>query len=277
MKRIIYLLVTSLMIGISLATCTKDEFEEQPEMFQNYLDGVLLLPEDEYAKLPVAKNPDIDLKGLFATNLNTPPVRHQGIEGSCVAWGTTYCARSIMWRKNHLALIWSTSTNIFSPEYVYNQIKLSNSCASGSYVKRGLDLLMNQGACRWSIMPYTDLICSTLPNSAQKSDALKYKTTGYATVSKNVNSIKAQIAYGTPVIVAGPVDNNFYNLANGVILKARGTSMGNHCYCVVGYDDSKNAFKVQNSWGTNWGSSGFGWIDYGYISQWWTEAYIIIN
>ena len=31
---------------------------------------------------------------------------------------------------------------------------------------------------------------------------------------------------------------------------------------VVGYSDEYNAFKVVNSWGENWGSDGFVWIDY---------------
>ncbi len=31
---------------------------------------------------------------------------------------------------------------------------------------------------------------------------------------------------------------------------------------VIGYNDTKNAFKVMNSWGTKWGDNGFAWIDY---------------
>lgn len=44
----------------------------------------------------------------------------------------------------------------------------------------------------------------------------------------------------------------------------------NHCVLIVGWDDSKQAWLVKNSWGTNWGSDcGFGtergyiWIKYG--------------
>ena len=31
---------------------------------------------------------------------------------------------------------------------------------------------------------------------------------------------------------------------------------------IVGYDNSKRAFKVANSWGSDWGDNGYGWIDY---------------
>ena len=44
----------------------------------------------------------------------------------------------------------------------------------------------------------------------------------------------------------------------------------NHCVTIVGWDDSKQAWLVKNSWGTGWGSTcGFGtergyiWIKYG--------------
>jgi len=83
---------------------------------------------------------------------------------------------------------------------------------------------------------------------------------------------------GFPIIVVGPVYTNFDNLADGGILKATsGTNRGTHAYMVVGYDDSKNAFKFQNSWGTGWSSAGLGWIDYDYVSQWWKEAYMLVD
>jgi hypothetical protein len=31
---------------------------------------------------------------------------------------------------------------------------------------------------------------------------------------------------------------------------------------IVGFDDGQQAFKVQNSWGTQWGEQGFAWIAY---------------
>lgn len=43
---------------------------------------------------------------------------------------------------------------------------------------------------------------------------------------------------------------------------------------VVGYDDSKNAFKLVNSWGQNWSDRGFGWIDYSFFYQVVREGYV---
>ncbi|MEB3293003.1 MAG: C1 family peptidase [Synechococcales bacterium] len=48
-----------------------------------------------------------------------------------------------------------------------------------------------------------------------------------------------------------------------------------HAMVAVGYDDSKNAIKVRNSWGAEWGDRGYGWLPYEYILQkqttsWWS-------
>ena len=113
--------------------------------------------------------------------------------------------------------------------------------------------------------------------STENTEAAAYKISSYATVTRSVNAIKSFLASGYPVIVGGPVDRGFMNLRSGAVLTKRKGSLGGHCYCVVGYDDAKNAFKFQNSWGTNWASAGFGWIDYNYISSWWSELYVLNN
>lgn len=37
--------------------------------------------------------------------------------------------------------------------------------------------------------------------------------------------------------------------------------------CAVGYDDSKNALLVRNSWGTDWGIGGYFWLPYEFVTQ----------
>ncbi len=53
----------------------------------------------------------------------------------------------------------------------------------------------------------------------------------------------------------------------GVYIKGPTTAQnyfrGTHCICIVGYDDTKKAWLMRNSWGTGWGMSGYCWIGYG--------------
>jgi len=276
--KLVSLIIAIVAVGaVALFNACQKEVESEltePEVSTYYSLGCELLPSDEYAKLPIAFTPKVAVKATVL-DLNVPPVGDQGGEGSCVAWGTTYAARSINWQASHPA-DWSQSVNIFSPEYVYNQIKVRRSCSSGSYVTKGLDLLVAQGVCTWTSMPYTDVSCTLLPTTAQKTEAALYKISGYGTVTRTTDVIKSFLAAGKPVVVAGPVNNAFMYLASGAVLTTfEGSSLGGHCYCVVGYDDTKGAFKFMNSWGASWATGGFGYIAYGYETTWWTEAYAI--
>jgi C1A family cysteine protease len=48
---------------------------------------------------------------------------------------------------------------------------------------------------------------------------------------------------------------------------------GGHAVVAVGYDDNRQigdetgAIKVRNSWGRNWGESGYGWLPYRYVEE----------
>ena len=195
---------------------------------------------------------------------NTPPILNQGQEGSCVAFATAYAAASTL-EHNFKGI-----TNPRSPEYVYNQIKLSG-CPNGTYISRGLNLIKDQGVCSWNEMPYTDVECSTQPNTTQKSAASTHKFTTWATIDKtNINNVKTLLSMNLPIIIAVTVDGSFDNLssANNWIWKSHsGAVRGGHAICVVGYDDAKQAFKVQNSWGTSWGDHGFFWINYAFFAK----------
>jgi Cysteine protease len=238
--------------------------------------GCLLLPTEKYLSINLKDASRSLLKTAPSVlNLNTPPVGNQGSEGSCVAWGTTYAGRSINWQALNPAA-WDQSVNIFSPEYIYDQIKTGD-CSGGSYVTNGLDFLVNNGAVPWNIMPYSDLNgCSLVPTADQVAIAANYKVASYNRVSITATDIKAALVSGKPVIVAGPVNRSFEYLTGATVLTTfSGKNLGGHCYCVVGYDDSKQAFKIQNSWGTTWGSNGFGYIGYNYVAKWFQEAYVL--
>jgi C1A family cysteine protease len=277
MKKLSIIVLALTVAMLVFVSCNKENPSGTNEQttFQ-YSLGCQFLPADQYAALPVVNAPEIELKTLpKSVTISTPPIGDQGDQGSCVAWGTTYAGRSIDWYITSSLTSYSYSTDIFSPAYVYNQIKIST-CASGAYVVTGLNLLKSQGVCTWTLMPYNASDCSTMPNSTQKAQAASYKISSYGTVAINATTIKTFLSTNKPVIVAGPVNTAFENLGNGQILgKFTGSSLGGHCYCIIGYDDTKGAFKFQNSWGTGWGSSGYGWISYTYITSWWQEAYVI--
>ena len=75
-----------------------------------------------------------------------------------------------------------------------------------------------------------------------------------------VQEIKRHLAAGTPLVVGIPVYPDFDTLSepNPVYDDTSGTQRGGHAVVIVGYDDRRSAFKIANSWGTDWGSEVMG-------------------
>jgi len=203
-------------------------------------------------------------------NLIAPPVGNQGGEGSCGAWAQGYYQASTRYYYRNNMTSYSYSTNIFSPEYLYNYsqyISPANygNCANGgSSVLDNNNILSTYGICTWAQMPYTSGTCTTLPNSTQFADAANHKfTNGYVMYNDTV-AIKNLLITNHPVLFCVVVDDNFYHAGPGFIWRTLGPIIiaSPHAVTCVGYDDSKHAFKVVNSWGTGWGSAGFIYIDY---------------
>ena len=200
-------------------------------------------------------------------SLQMPPVQNQGGEGSCVPFATTYAARSAEQFYRSGALNYSYSTNIFSPEFVYNQIKTSD-CGSGTGVVTALNFMISTGACTWQSMPYSGINgCSLLPTASQTTEAANYKIASYSKiVSSDIAAIKTMIVNKHPVVITVATDQTFWDAQPGFIWKSYTNSPGvSHSLVICGYDDAKHAYKVMNSWGTAWGEMGFSWIDYDFL------------
>lgn len=209
-----------------------------------------------------------------------PPVGDQGSLGSCVAFATGYAAKT--YQEGH-DREWgvTTSNHIFSPSYIYNQIHVSNTPdGGGTYIGSALSLLETQGCTTLDDMPYNGAVYGyqTQPTSQQTANAANHKIMSWEYLpSGNYNEIKSQLAKKNPVVIAIPVYPDFDSISpsNEVYDNTSGTSRGNHALCVVGYDDSKNAVKIINSWGTGWGLNGYGWISYNLIQDLSLSAYVI--
>lgn len=209
-------------------------------------------------------------------SLVMPPVGYQGSEGSCVAWSVGYAARSCMQYYATNAVSYSNATNIFSPEFVFNQIKFGTNCGASAMMD-AMSLMVNKGVCTWQSMPYSAANgCSLMPTSAQTTEAANYRVSSYAMVSPgDQKTIKTMIASKKPIPFTCNIDYNFKYATVGTIWKTYAGFAGSHAMVICGYDDAKNAYKVMNSWGTAWGDGGYIWIDYNLLPTISYEAYVM--
>jgi C1A family cysteine protease len=198
-------------------------------------------------------------------SLVMPSVRYQGTEGSCVAFAVAYARSAEQYYKTG-ATSYNDGVNVFSPEYIFNQVKTTTSCM-GSAVMPSMELLKSQGVCTWQSMPYSATNgCSLMPTDAQRAEAANYKIASYSMiVDEDITAIKTMIASNHPVIASFTIDHGFYSAYPGFIWDTLTGNSGGHTMAICGYDDAKHAYKAINSWATNWGDAGYIWIDYDFF------------
>lgn len=76
--------------------------------------------------------------------------------------------------------------------------------------------------------------------------------------ASTTDDIKAWVVNKGPVVVGTDWYNDMFYPENfSGYLKPTGGLAGGHCWLIVGYSASEDAFHMQNSWGTGWGVNGY--------------------
>jgi hypothetical protein len=215
--------------------------------------------------------PRIDLSDNF------PPAGNQGEQGSCTAWATAYALKSYQER---MEIGWSLTTSdghfdpnhVFSPAFIYNQINQGRD--GGSLPSEALQLIVDRGAATWATMPYDPSDYRSQPSSLAFQEAANFKAAEMK-VADDTQAIKTALANRLPVVAGIFVYKSLYQLrgTNPVYQLADvscspDNSCG-HAVTIVGYDDDKygGAFKIINSWGSDWGDEGYFWLPYQFARQ----------
>jgi hypothetical protein len=90
------------------------------------------------------------------------------------------------------------------------------------------------------------------------------KTTVPSSDDINDLRVKAWLATSGPVTAEIYATEDFKNYGGGIyeFTYEDAGEDSNHGVVLVGYDDTEQAWLIQNSWGENWGDGGFAWIAY---------------
>ncbi|WP_199322772.1 MULTISPECIES: C1 family peptidase [Calothrix] len=231
----------------------------------------------------------IDLSFWFS------PVRDQGSLKSCTAFAAIALLEYFQNRN------FGKSTDA-SPLFLYkaarNKMNLEGDL--GVSIRETMKVLALFGVPPEQSWPYEEDKVNEEPPPycyayAQNYKTLKYFLLDYAgiTTESLLFQIKAVLAAGFPCIFGLTLYSSAYEETNSKTGHIpypdpdKDKVVGGHTAVVVGYDDfkfircadrkhySKGAFLIRNSWGTEWGVNGYGWLPYDYVlagltSAWWS-------
>jgi cathepsin L len=128
------------------------------------------------------------------------------------------------------------------------------------------DFFLKTGTTVQAKYPY-----SGTPNTP-KEMALPFRCSAWGYVSKEDEApapevLKAALLRHGPLAVSLLTTPKFKAYKGGVFSEQNppnpNNAKHNHAVLLVGWDDSRGAWKIKNTWGTKWGEQGFMWIAYG--------------
>lgn len=213
-----------------------------------------------------------------------PRIQNQGKVASCVGWAAGYSAFSI---QQAILNDWkgqtdNITTNAFSAMFIFNQIKITH-CGNGSFIDSAMTLLQGTGDLYTNEFDDDKSDCKRQPTRSEFERAATHKIMDFKTLFEprdpkriKINKTKLSLIQNRPVIIGMKLPSSFQKLRKGAKTwfprPNEPASMG-HAMTVIGFDDSKSAFEIMNSWSKDWGNKGFIWVKYEHFAKYVAYAF----
>jgi hypothetical protein len=221
------------------------------------------------------------LPGYLAAGL----VLDQGEEGACTGFGLAGVVNYLLWLRSGFKI---TAEDQVSTRMLYHLARFYDEwpgeAYEGSSCRGALKGWHRHGVCREKLWPYRykGRVRFVRPGDGWDRDALSRPLGVYYRIDRqSVVDMQAAIFHTGAIYVSANVHSGWelkpykrrVSHDSLPVIKPSASGVGGHAFALVGYND--RGFIVQNSWGENWGASGFAvllyedWVENG------TDAWVM--
>jgi len=203
------------------------------------------------------------------------PVRDQGNCGSCWAFGTVGSLESAILLKDGVS-------GDLAEQYLVSCNSDDWGCDGGWWAHdyhewKFLAAQLAAGARYESDFPYTATDAPCLGPYRAHEKIADWVYIGGENSVPSTAAIKQAIYDHGPVSAAVCVNTAFKSYTGGVFNPSTWCFSINHAIVLVGWDDSRGAWRLRNSWGPDWGEDGYMWIAYGKYYVGYSANYVVYN
>lgn len=203
-----------------------------------------------------------------------PPIRDQQDLGSCTAWACNRVIEHHLLRRTGKFVPMSALFTYWNTRDDAGTLPQGD---SGASIRDTIRSLAEYGVCQEKAWPYNPKRFQVQPPLKAYIRAMNFQATNYIRLT-SLEQIKAFLRAGFPVVFGFFCFSSINQVGpDGWIPYPRpGESMeGGHAVVADGYDDRKTppsgirdepgALIIANSWGTDWGDHGIGYLPYRYF------------
>lgn len=235
---------------------------------------------DKIAKFTDFNN-TIDLTETIDLREECPNIYDQGKLGSCTANAIAFAYQFDEKKQKE--------SDIFIPSrlFIYfneRDMESTVSSDSGASIRDGIKSINSIGVCSETDWPYDISTFTQKPSEYCYAVAKNHRTVIYKNLKGgNSNSLlmhKKCLESGYPFVFGIPIYESFETQEAAIsgkipMPKSDEKLLGGHALSAVGYDENNKWFIVRNSWGADWGDSGYCYIPYEYIEKYGNDFWYI--